>query len=81
LAGTVWRCVQCQYVSTDPIDRCPTCGGAVEKFELSQLLPVLAYRNAASIELVGKDAAEALRAHDGLGALLRYVPNPVVERA
>ncbi|MGQ0550885.1 MAG: VLRF1 family aeRF1-type release factor, partial [Armatimonadota bacterium] len=42
LAGTVWRCVQCQYVSTDPIDRCPTCGGAVEKFELSQLLPVLA---------------------------------------
>lgn len=76
LTGTVWRCVDCNYVSPDATDRCPVCGGVVEEIELPQLLPLIAYRNGAAIELVGKEAAEKLRAHEGLGALLRYAPIP-----
>ncbi|MGH2372149.1 MAG: VLRF1 family aeRF1-type release factor [bacterium] len=81
LTGTVWQCVECNYVSVDATDRCAVCGGAVEEFELPQLLPLLAYRSGAAIELVGKDAAERLRAHEGLGALLRYVQAPAAEPA
>ncbi len=76
LTGTVWRCVDCNYVSLDATDRCVMCGGPVEETSLPQLLPLMAYRNGAAIELVGKEAAEKLRAHEGLGALLRYAPTP-----
>ncbi len=35
------------------------------------MLPLLARRSGARIELVGDSAAQALRAHEGIGAILR----------
>ncbi|MBI3287084.1 MAG: hypothetical protein HYZ68_03455 [Chloroflexi bacterium] len=69
----VWRCARCGYVSGVSIQTCPTCGGAVEQTSLPQVLPLLARRSGAKIELVGGVPAENLRPHEGIGAFLRYV--------
>jgi len=37
----------------------------------AQMLPLLARRSGARIELIGDSAAQALRAHEGIGAILR----------
>jgi peptide subunit release factor 1 (eRF1) len=77
LAGEVWQCTQCQFVSGRAVKECPACGGTVETLPLSQALPLLARRGGATIEFVGDEAAEGLRPHDGLGAILRYVTTPL----
>lgn len=73
LEGDIWQCTLCAYVSGRPLESCPTCEGPIEQVALAQLLPLLAHRGGATIELVGKDAAEQLRPHEGIGAILRYV--------
>jgi peptide subunit release factor 1 (eRF1) len=70
LEGDIWRCAQCQYPSTEPIRTCPGCGGTIERVPLRQVLPTLARRHGAEIEVVGSSASSQLT--DGIGALLRY---------
>jgi peptide subunit release factor 1 (eRF1) len=77
LAGEVWQCTQCQFVSGRAVERCPACGGSVEALPLAQALPLLARRGGAGIEFVGEEAGAGLRPHDGLGAILRYVSSPL----
>jgi hypothetical protein len=76
VAGEVWQCQVCGYVAAAPHDRCPTCGGPVEVTPVPQVLPLLAQRSGAALEVVTGAAAEALRPYEGVGALLRYVPGP-----
>jgi rubrerythrin len=53
LDGDVWRCTACAYVAADAVAPCPVCGGVIQQTPFAQLLPQLAHRNAATIELVG----------------------------
>ncbi len=76
LAGDVWQCTQCRFVSGKAVERCPACGGTVEALPLAQALPLLARRGGATIEFMGEEAAAGLRPHEGLGAVLRYVSTP-----
>ncbi|MGH2405368.1 MAG: hypothetical protein ACRDGN_13055, partial [bacterium] len=76
LEGDVWRCTQCAHVSATARDACPVCGGDVEQIAFVQLLPLLARRGGATIEIVGKGAAERLQPLGGVGAILRYVTAP-----
>ncbi len=73
LEGDVWRCRQCERVSTSPVAACPACGGAVDRVPLQQVLPLLARRHGAGLELVGSPASSQLT--DGIGGLLRYLPS------
>lgn len=68
----VEACTRCGHVSAGPAGACPICGGPVERAALSQLLPLLARRSGARLEMVGGEAAARLRAHGGVGAVLRY---------
>jgi peptide chain release factor subunit 1 len=68
----VAACTRCGHVTAAPAGTCPACGGPVERTALSQLLPLLARRSGARLEMVGGEAAARLRAHGGLGAVLRY---------
>ena len=55
-------------------DRCralPILRGATARIPRAQVLPLLARRSGARIELAGASAAQALRAHDGIGTNLR----------
>jgi peptide chain release factor subunit 1 len=72
LETNVWQCKRCGYVSADPVNICPICGGVVERMTLPEVLPVLVHRNRARLEVVSHDAATGLA--EGVGALLRYVP-------
>lgn len=71
LDGDVWRCTQCETVSVTPIGTCPGCGGAVERAPLREMLPSLARRHGAELEVIGPVASANLT--DGVGAFLRYV--------
>ncbi|HEU5299054.1 MAG TPA: hypothetical protein VFW08_06130, partial [bacterium] len=68
----VSACTRCGHVTAEAVSRCPACGGDVELASLSQLLPLLARRSGARLEMITGGAAEALRAHGGIGAVLRY---------
>jgi peptide subunit release factor 1 (eRF1) len=70
LDGDIWRCAQCEYLSTERIRTCPGCGGIVDRVPLRQVLPTLARRHGAAIEVVGSPTSTQLT--DGIGALLRY---------
>jgi peptide subunit release factor 1 (eRF1) len=70
LEGDIWQCTQCQYLSATPIGTCPGCGGSVDRAPLRQMLPTLARRHGAGIEVVGPSTSSQLT--DGIGALLRF---------
>ena len=70
--GEVVQCTQCGQATAERVPVCPVCGGAVERTALSQILPLLARRSGARLEMVSGEAAVALRPHGGIGAVLRY---------
>jgi hypothetical protein len=76
IEGTVHRCGQCDRVTARPIDGCPGCGGRAEAIAVPQILPLLARRGGADLELLDDSVAAGLRPHDGIGALLRYATMP-----
>ncbi len=71
LEAEVVECPSCEYVGARPVPTCPVCGGAVVRTWLTQVLPFLAHRNRAELELVNPHPT--LRSHGGIGALLRYL--------
>jgi len=68
--GTVWECHACGYVAGVQAERCPMCGATFEGAALAQLLPVLARRHGATLELIGPQ--ESGRLAEGLGGVLRH---------
>lgn len=70
--GTVWYCTSCGFASKTDLERCPVCGAPVAHVPLAEILPLLARRTGARLELVDGSAAAALRPHDGIGAVLRF---------
>jgi len=70
--GDVVQCTRCGHVSAETVSVCPVCGGEVERTTLAQILPLLARRSGARLEIVSGDAAATLRAHGDLGGVLRY---------
>lgn len=70
--GQVHRCTRCGFVTADARPSCPVCGGPQERTGLTQVLPLLARQNGARVETVSGDHAMKLRAHGGIGAILRY---------
>ncbi|MCS7172178.1 MAG: VLRF1 family aeRF1-type release factor [Armatimonadetes bacterium] len=71
LEAEVVECPGCGYVSARPAEICPVCGAVMMRTWLTQVLPLLAHRNHAGIELVNPQPI--LRLHGGIGALLRYL--------
>jgi peptide subunit release factor 1 (eRF1) len=77
LEGDIWQCTRCQHLSATPIGTCLGCGGPVDRAPLRQMLPILARRHGAELEVVGPSTSSQLT--DGIGALLRYrAPHEVV---
>jgi peptide subunit release factor 1 (eRF1) len=70
--GEVWQCAGCGLALAQDLGSCPVCGGSPEPRALAGLLPLLASRTDATIELVGGAPAAQLEAGQGLGALLRF---------
>ncbi|MDR7416828.1 MAG: VLRF1 family aeRF1-type release factor [Armatimonadota bacterium] len=70
LETEVVECPSCGYVGVRPAQACPVCGATVVHTWLTQVLPLLAHRNHAGMELVNPQPI--LRSHGGIGALLRY---------
>lgn len=70
--GRVHLCTRCGFVTAEARPSCPVCGGTQEHTGLTQVLPLLARQNGARVETVSGEAAAQLRAHDGIGAILRY---------
>jgi len=69
---SVMQCTRCGFVTAEAAAVCPVCGGAVEQTSLSAILPLLARRSGATLETVTGEAAATLRAHGGIGGILRY---------
>ncbi|HEY3247221.1 MAG TPA: VLRF1 family aeRF1-type release factor [bacterium] len=78
LSGPVGRCRRCGYVTAKPRQRCEVCRGKVEPTTFPQVLPLLAHRGGAELELVGSESAGALRALGGLAGILRYAVQATV---
>jgi hypothetical protein len=74
LRGAARRCPACGFATAERATACPVCGATMEEQPLVELLPLLARRNHARLQLVGGPAADALRPHGGLGAVLRFIP-------
>ncbi len=70
LETEVVECPGCGYVGARPLPTCPVCGAAVVRTWLTQVLPFLAHRNRAELEVTNPQPT--LRSHGGIGALLRY---------
>lgn len=76
--GEVWWCSACADASVSA-ERCSQCGGPAERLELVHVLPVLAKRHGAELELISAEAAALLGEHEGIGTMLRYALSaPVV---
>jgi hypothetical protein len=69
LQARVWVCAQCRFATTRTGQRCPTCGGPAREADATQVLPLLARSNHAELVLLREGT---LRAHGGVGALLRF---------
>jgi peptide subunit release factor 1 (eRF1) len=67
-----WRCEQCRRVIGTNANACPACAGPLKQVPLRQLLPGLAARSGATLQLVRPYENGGLKKHGGLGALLRY---------
>jgi len=66
----VWTCWRCGCIRTTAMTMCPACGGVLDQLPLRQVLPLMARRHGATLELVGSAASSRLE--DSLGGLLRY---------
>ncbi len=71
LAGSFSRCTRCGHTHAADVAQCAVCGGPTVRIPRAQVLPLLARRSGARVEFLGGTAAESLRPHDGLGAILR----------
>jgi len=71
LNPTLQECVQCGWTdrSADPV--CPVCRGARRDVTFEEVLPGLLRKQEAQIEVVSGEAAERLKAMDGMAAWLR----------
>lgn len=67
------ECANCSYVLPKEKEQCPHCGSKeLKSATLRGLLPVLARRFGAELEVILRPAAEELAPHGGIGALWRY---------
>lgn len=67
-----WSCARCGRIMPMAADACPVCAGPLEQVPLRQLLPGLADRSGATLQLVRPLEHGGLENHGRLGALLRY---------
>jgi hypothetical protein len=72
VTGQAWQCPGCGLALAQDAGSCPVCGGRPEPRSLEGLLPLLAHRTDAGIELVGGEAATRLAEYEGVGAVLRF---------
>ncbi len=72
VTGEVWECADCHLAIAQDAGACPACDGQLASRSLDGLLPLLAARTDAAIEIVAGAAAEQLSEHHGIGAVLRY---------
>ena len=74
LEAPLSECAACQYsFLADSADSCPRCGSSsLQAVSLRVLLPLLARRHGAKLEVLHGQAAERLGAQGGIGALWRY---------
>jgi peptide subunit release factor 1 (eRF1) len=66
-----YRCAQCGYLTTQPLEKCPFCGGKFE--EVSDAVNLIVRRvveDGGKVEVVPDD--ETLEQAGGIGGLLRY---------
>lgn len=73
LEAAINECASCGYVYEPEGERCPRCSSVERKHSsLRVVLPILARRGGAKLEIVRRPAAEALAPHGGIGAFWRY---------
>jgi hypothetical protein len=72
VSGQAWECTGCGLALDHDAGACPVCGQPLAERPLESLLPLLAFRTAADIELVRGEAAERLAEYGGLAAELRF---------
>lgn len=68
----VWVCTECGDASIERQSSCAVCGGTVEQTSRLSVLPLFARRKGTELEFVNGAAADLLKSHEGIGALLRY---------
>jgi peptide subunit release factor 1 (eRF1) len=65
------RCVKCGYITAQKIDRCPFCGGEIEKIpDAVELAVRKVMQSGGEVEVLHDDLG--LSKHGHIGALLRY---------
>jgi len=71
LNGSLQQCLKCSWVdrTSDPV--CPACGDRRKEVALRDVLPELARRYNASLEIVSGESARKLQERGGMGAWLR----------
>ncbi|SRR5581483_9655007 len=68
-----WACPRDQYLSAKPIDRCPWCGTQMMAVDdLADRAIQKAIDLEGLVDVVGGEAADRLRKHGGMGAVLRF---------
>lgn len=72
LERDVWYCPRCMEASPTEQGTCQVCGTPTVHSDLLHVLPLLVRRRGAGLELVNGEAAEVLRPHEGIAALLSY---------
>jgi peptide subunit release factor 1 (eRF1) len=72
VSGPIWECADCHHAITLNAGACPVCDGPLTQRWLEGLLPLLAHRTDATVEIVSGAAAQQLAGHEGMAAVLRY---------
>lgn len=72
VTGHAWECADCHLAIAEDAGACPVCDGQLLTRSLGGLLPLLAARTDAQIEIVAGAAAEQLAEHQDIGAVLRF---------
>lgn len=75
LDAQLLECIACHYSFAESTRQptCPRCtANSLKRASLRVLLPILARRHGAKLEVVQEQAAEMLAVHGGIGALWRY---------
>jgi hypothetical protein len=70
IGGTVRQCARCGRVDRAADPACQTCGGARHSMPVRVVIPELAHRHGASVDVVAGRAASRLRGAGGVGAWL-----------
>ena len=67
------ECARCGHVYPPDGEACPRCAASEHReTSLRAMLPILAHRHGAEVEVIRAPAAERLALHGGIGALWRY---------